>query len=196
MRRTVARLQFPPRPVRPSLSIDLNRDTTVSLENIPTTVYTPFGASIGRGAEGNTLKIELVSVDARTGREIAPIKTYTDFILAGVTEGRSERSDPTYTFGFPVTQTSSGEQPKIYVFQLQCLINKIDGDSSLKLVDAFNADLRACRLVTGNGRQVRAWYRNRVVRGAFISLDVQYSAEQPAVANLILSMFVVDEYVA
>lgn len=196
MRRTIARLQFQPRPVRPSLPIDPNRDVTVSLENLPTTIYTPFASSIGRGDEGSTLKIELVSVDATTGREITAIKTYTDFILAGVSEGSAERADPTFTFGFPVTQTSSGEQTKIYVFQLNCLINKLDGDSRLRLIDAFTSDLRASKLATSGKRQVRLSYRNRIVRGAPVSLDMQYSADQPSVAGLVLSVFVIDEYVS
>lgn len=194
MRRTIARLQFQPKALKPSLPVDPNRNVTVSLENVPTTTHMAFMSSIGQGSEYRTLTIDLVSVDT-TGQEVSSIKTYTDFILAGVTEGRAERADPTYTFGYPVTQTSSGEQPKIYVFQLNCLINKIDGDSSLKMVDAFNDDLRASKLAPTNKKQVRLMYRNRVVRGIPTSLDVQYTADQLAVNSLILTVFVVHEYV-
>jgi hypothetical protein len=193
MRRTIARLQFPPTPLKPSLPVDPNRDTTVNLEAVPTTAYSAFATTIGRGDEYRTLAIDLVSVD-RTGKEVVVMKTYTDFILAGVTEGRAERADPTYTFGHPVTHTSSGEQPKIYVFQLNCLINKIDGDSALALMETFKSDIRASLLAKNGSRMVRMQYRNRVVYGAPVSIDIQYSAEQPAVVAAVLSVFVTDEY--
>jgi len=126
-----------------------------------------------------------------------PVFSTSDLILTDVNESESEKADPIYTFGVPVVFSSFGTQPKVYIYQVRLLMNKGNGDTRSELIKAYQTYGRGTSAVTPQTEEyyVQLSYKNRLVRGVLLSLDVPLSSNELVDVAATFSMFVYDERV-
>lgn len=131
------------------------------------------------------------------GRYSRPVFSTSDLILTDINESESEKIDPIYTFGVPLVFSAYGAQPKVYIYQARLLMNKIDGDTRSELIKAYQNYGRGTSSVTSLTEEyyTQLSYRNRLVRGVLLSLDVPLSSTEVVDVSATFSMFVYDERV-
>ena len=164
---------------------------------------TRIGNFYGTGYDGNRLDIRFYSGKSSTSVEGTAVKKKllyqtSNALLININEATSDRVEPIYTFGTPIVFTTDGFQPRVYVYQFELLINKLNSDSRNKFMELYEKYGRASSALIGPERKeapitVSLSYRNRYVDGVFLSMDMVASADRPHSASVTLSMFVYDE---
>lgn len=199
MKRSVAKLQrtYPPinfRWDRNSRVTAITEENQLGSEGVASRDI--LGAAYGTGYEGTYLRITVLPDNEGETTTAVAIDT---LLLNNVSEADSERMDPTYSFGAPLIFTAKGKSPRIYVYQAQTLVNKTDGDSRSSLLNYYETQWKASALLTGKRREtprfVELRYRNRIVTGVMLSMDMNQIAHTPGAASVVFAVFVYDEQV-
>ncbi len=196
MRSTIAALQREPSLAVPTAAPSANGGAIVSL-------LTPdLGRAYGTGYDRSSAVLSIYSAPTETIKtkqtDIKLLFETDQFILNNINEAESERVEPVYSFGTPLVYAARGFQPRVYVYQLQLLVNKLNNDSRSKFMWVVETYARASAALIGSkksGRKnhCRLIYRDRWVEGVILTLDMTASANLSQTTSVTVTMFVYNE---
>lgn len=188
MRRTLARLQSPPKRVRPTEPDDPTKDVTVS--DVLTPVVRTYGSQAQTLYEDSRSRFRLLDLDA-TGTPAVPTTAFDEMVVTSVSEALKDRiqlmssSDATKLYAF-------GEDHRILMIELTLIDTNTEASWSGNTLEKWSAFYEKARIseCAKNGQSVEFRYGDSLVYGGLLSENRTLNSQTPHQIRVSVAMLV------